>query len=294
MPKIFQTLLIAFSVILLVFGLSMDAQAKRFGGGKSFGMARTTNAYSRKANTFSNYSKPLNNQMRPTLRSFLGPIAGFVMGGLLASLFMGHGFGTGMFSWLIVLIAGYFIWQLLRNKFQPQQPVTSPLQYPPNNHSRIFDHENNYAAAAAADVSPSYHTENVNEFDEDNFLRQAKALFIRLQAAYDTKNLTDLRAFTTPEVYAEIQLQLHERGEEKNVTEVVSLQAELLGTETIMREMIASVRFSGSIKEDINQPANSFVEIWHFKQALLDGYTESKASSFNESNLSWRVAGISQ
>src|SRR5258706_352468 len=68
-------------------------------------------------------------------------------------------------------------------------------------------------------------------FDATQFLRDAKLQFIRLQAAYDQKNLNDIREFTTPEVFAEIRLQFDERGIAENKTDVVSLEADLLDVE---------------------------------------------------------------
>lgn len=274
MHKVVYKLIIVFCITLMTFGLIMEAHAKRFGGGRSFGMSRASSSYSQKSNSFSknssaNYSRIQNN--RPSLRSFLGPIAGFVMGGLLASLFMGHGFGTGMLSWFVILAGGLLLWQLFRNKFQ--QPVTSPMQF------NTIEAQDNQQS----DRLKSFHqaTSTADEFDAENFLRQAKVLFIRLQAAYDHKNLADIRTFTTPEIYAEIQLQLNERGDQTNFTEVISLNAELLGTEMVLRETIASVRFSGTLKEDIHQSANPFNEIWHFKKQ-------------EEDQSQWQVAGIQQ
>jgi predicted lipid-binding transport protein (Tim44 family) len=49
-------------------------------------------------------------------------------------------------------------------------------------------------------------------FDTEAFLRHAKASFIRMQAAWDRSDVNDLREFTTPEVFAELQLQIQERG----------------------------------------------------------------------------------
>ena len=87
-------------------------------------------------------------------------------------------------------------------------------------------------------------------FVETDFLRDAKTKFIRLQAAYDQKNLADIKEFTSPEVLAEIQMQFQERENASNDTEVVSLEAELLDVSNEGNLLTASVRFSGRIKEN--------------------------------------------
>ena len=43
-------------------------------------------------------------------------------------------------------------------------------------------------------------------------MRSAKTSFIRLQAANDRKDLSDVREYTTPEMFAEISMQFQERG----------------------------------------------------------------------------------
>src|SRR5690606_11754437 len=80
------------------------------------------------------------------------------------------------------------------------------------------------------------------DFDRDGFARQAKLNFIRLQAANDTGNVDDLREFTTPEVFAELQMQLSERGGAEQRTDVVELNAEVLDVAEEDGRYIVSVR----------------------------------------------------
>jgi predicted lipid-binding transport protein (Tim44 family) len=105
-------------------------------------------------------------------------------------------------------------------------------------------------------------------FDTDAFLRQAKASFIRLQAAWDRSDLADLREFTSPEVYAELQLQIQERGGQPDFTEVVSIDAQLLGIETTERDYLASVQFNGMIRNAPGAPAEPYVEVWNLAKPM--------------------------
>lgn len=79
------------------------------------------------------------------------------------------------------------------------------------------------------------------------------------------KNLQDLSEFTAPEVFAEIKMQLEERGNASNKTEVITLDAKLLDVSKQSNSLIASVHFTGSIKED-DEPISQLDEIWHFRQ----------------------------
>ncbi|HYD79236.1 MAG TPA: Tim44-like domain-containing protein [Paucimonas sp.] len=101
------------------------------------------------------------------------------------------------------------------------------------------------------------------DFDVAGFLRHAKTHFIRLQAAWDKADVNDIREFTTPEMFAELKMQLQERGASPNHTDVVSLDAELLGIDTVGADYLASVKFSGMIKEAENAPAAPFAEVWN-------------------------------
>lgn len=270
-----RKILLAFFVTLLSISFLMtDAQAKRFGGGKSFGMARQSSSYSRPNNSYSQASS-LPQKPASSAHRWLGPLAGLAMGGLLASLFMGHGLGSGLLSWALLLGGIFVIWSLIRSRLQTPARNQNMVYETPSTQSGkasnvpFFGGGNNVAQPQA----------NIG-FDENAFLRNAKSLFIRLQAAYDTKNLNDIREFTEPSVFSEIQLQLQERGNEVNYTEVINIDAEILDLTTEASLMIASVQFTGEIREEQNGPIQSIKEIWHLQK--------------NHEGTVWRLSGIQQ
>jgi predicted lipid-binding transport protein (Tim44 family) len=117
------------------------------------------------------------------------------------------------------------------------------------------------------------------DFDVDAFLRSAKVHFMRLQAAWDTRNIDDIREFTTPEVFAEIRMQLHEVGATTQ-TDVVSLEAQLLGIEEGSADYLASVRFDGTTREG-QASAERFSEVWNLSKP-------------KRGNRGWLLAGIQQ
>lgn len=106
-----RNLLVMLLVGLLGFGLAIDhAEAKRFGGGKSFGsQSRSTNTPS---STTSRTASTPQRQPSKGLSRFAGPFAGLLAGGLLASLFFGGAFDDLRFL-DILLIAGA-IWLAFR------------------------------------------------------------------------------------------------------------------------------------------------------------------------------------
>jgi predicted lipid-binding transport protein (Tim44 family) len=116
-------------------------------------------------------------------------------------------------------------------------------------------------------------------FDADGFTRIAKMIFIRLQAANDEANIEDLRKFTTPELFASLRLDLQERGQSAQQTDVMQLDAELVDTAQENGQWVASVRFSGLIREEVGQGAEPFNELWHLVKPL-------------EGGREWAIAGI--
>ncbi|MDZ7939150.1 MAG: Tim44-like domain-containing protein [Rhodoferax sp.] len=120
-------------------------------------------------------------------------------------------------------------------------------------------------------------------FDSEGFLRSAKANFITLQAAWDRADVAGLRAMMTDDMDKEIRAQLAERethtGAGANHTEVVMLEASLLGVEELPDEYMASVEFSGMIREEASAGPSPFREVWNM--------TKSKAAGSG-----WLVAGV--
>ena len=98
--------------------------------------------------------------------------------------------------------------------------------------------------------------------DVDEVLRLARMSFVQLQAAWDRADLQALGALTTAPLLAELRDQLELRGPGPNHTEVVALQARLLGMEELREAFVASVEFSGLIRERVDEHAAPFRELW--------------------------------
>ena len=120
-------------------------------------------------------------------------------------------------------------------------------------------------------------------FDAEGFLKASKANFLSLQDAWDRSDIPSLRAMMTDGMLEQIQSQLSERersgGGSVNKTEVVMLEAHLLGIEEMDAGYMASVEFSGLIREDVSAGPNPFREVWNI--------TRPKSGSGG-----WLVAGV--
>lgn len=117
------------------------------------------------------------------------------------------------------------------------------------------------------------------DFDTAGFLERAKAHFVELQKAWDSGNLDQLADFTTNEMFIELTHELRSRGARTGQTEVLALDAALLGIETGATEHLASVRFHGTLR--IDGEIEQVEEVWNL------------AKPVNGSS-GWLLAGIQQ
>ena len=278
--------LIALFAAVVGLGFAVgDAEARRLGGSKSFGMQRSAPAPTKQATTPATTPQPAATQPAAGGNRWLGPVAGLAAGLGLAALFSHLGLGEELASLVMILLlvaAAVFVFRLLMRRRVPQ---SQPLQYAGNTPAPMQFEASPGGGGAAASVAsaalPSVAGSIPAGFDADGFLRQAKLNFVRLQAAHDTGNIEDIRNFTTPEVFAEIRLQMNERGDAPQQTDVVTLNAELLEVVEEGRQYVASVRFHGAIRETEGAAPEAFEEIWHLSKPA-DG------------SRGWAVAGIQQ
>ncbi|WP_432381230.1 Tim44 domain-containing protein [Duganella sp. P38] len=208
-----------------------------------------------------------------------GALLGLGLGALFSHLGLSGALGSAIGSILMIaLLAGvvFFIIRMIRNKSQPaqQRPAafagngnqnvySMPPQQPPSGASATPEIGSRLQPAAAAPAQQTYTQWGVPaDFDQATFLRVAKSNFIRLQAAWDKGDVADIREFTTPEVFAEMRMQISERTV-ADYTDVVSIDAELLGIETTDTEYLASVKFTGMIKPAADALAEPFHEVWN-------------------------------
>lgn len=273
-----------FSIFIGLVAVIPEADAKRLGGGRSFGMQRDSTTLQRPATppreaTPAAASRP-GAAATPQKRSWMGPLAGLAAGLGIAALLSHFGLGeemAGLVMMALLAFAAIFIVRMLLRKASTPAAGDHQLRYA-GNAAGAPPAERQFSGGQSAETGAE---RRFGDFDVAGFERQAKLNFIRLQAASDNRNLDDIRAFTTPEVYAEIAMQFSEAGEGGSRTDVIELDAEVLDVSEEQGSYVVSVRFSGTLREQADAPPAGFREIWHL----------TKPASGNEG---WRVAGIQQ
>lgn len=303
MKKFLVTLMLAITALSMM----TDALARPMGGGRSFGrQSQSVRQMPRPAPAPSPYQAPQQSpqyrpatppaaqqplpQKRPSMwKNVLG---GALLGLGLGALFSHFGIGGAMASALssilmigLLVLAVVFIVRMFRRKDTPanapfqgysQNPVPAsstpeigswqqPNAFQGNGTPEIGSGLNQGYAAAPPVAHQPWGVPA--DFDTHGFLREAKAMFIRLQAAWDKGDVQDLREFASPEVFAELKTQILERNA-NDFTDVVSIDAQLLGIETGERDYLASVQFNGMIRTAPGAAPEPFTEVWNLAKPL--------------------------
>ncbi|GGC07453.1 membrane protein [Oxalicibacterium flavum] len=295
--------------------VATEVEARRMGGGGSFGkqsqsFQRPAPAQQSQATNAARPATPANAgaagaagaAAKPSMmRNILGgALLGLGLGALLSHLGIGGALASMISTVLMIALlafAAMFIYRMFKAKSaggNNRQPSFANGYSAKSNTPEIgsgLNQGNNgssfqpsalqssapFGGAAAVEADDRVPA----DFDVESFIRNAKTYFIRLQAAWDRADVQDIREFTTPEMFAEIKMQLTERGAAENHTDVVQLDAEFYGVETVGDEYIASIKFSGLIRESQDTPTQPFTEAWNLSKPVNgDG--------------GWVLAGIQQ
>jgi len=331
MKKLLPALFVA-----VLMALHPEAEAKRMGGGKSFGQqssnvtqrnaapptsptAPTQNAATAPAKPGAPAAAPAAAPKKPWGAMLGGLAAGLGLAWLAHSLGMGEGFAQFlMIAMLAVAAIAVFKLVMRSRKSGAAAPggapfafqgagaggvgtpaeAAAPRSYSPDKvgndasarpwerNSMAFDAARQPAGGGAVIGSALAGSQNwgVPEgFDVAGFTEAAKRNFITLQAAWDRSDVATLRSMMTDTMLSEIRAQLAERethgGEQPNQTDVVMIEAQLLGIEDLGDAYMASVEFSGMIREEPSAGPSPFREVWNMSKP------KSGASG-------WLVAGV--
>lgn len=297
--------------------VTLPADAKRLGGGKAAGKQSSMTQQAPKAPN--NSPTPANAAQstaaptapaaaggaaaagKPATQAATNPGRSMLMGlaaglGLMA-LASYFGFGAALAQALLIgllalvlMVVGFWAWRRF---------ASGPSRGSSTGSMRPGRFQPAFAAAGAAGANTAWRSpvsttglgssshsagattaaQTVPGLDEASFVASAKRGFVALQAAWDTADHASLRDLMTDELLANIEEQLAERGTAPNRTDVVTLEARFLGAEVVEGYELASVEFSGMIREEERGAAEPFREIWNMTRPV-------------SGSRGWLVAGI--
>lgn len=292
-----------FAVVLTLgmTAMSFDAEAaRRLGGGKSAGMQRQTqtappaatpgsptNAATPAAGTAAAAGAPA---AAAAKRSWMGPIAGLAAGiglmALMSHLGLSEAFGNmlmiGLLVMAVLLVVGFIMRKRaaaqggamagaggvgnVRGPFgQPQQTAyqSNEPSMQPRGGSLIGSRIGAGAAAAGATAAAGTEGSIPADFDAAGFAKNAEDQFMALQAANDAGDLVRLRSYLTPEMFEAVKADIEARGSEPQQTQVFGLNAQVLDVADEGNQYVVSVRFQGSVRDEVGAVPEDLNEIWH-------------------------------
>ncbi|CAN8142297.1 Tim44-like domain-containing protein [uncultured Thiomicrorhabdus sp.] len=307
------------ALFTLLFAFSQVAEAKRLGGGKSFGYSKQVAPKSFNQKSTTQDSKQSTAGTAPAgaaaagstaaksgAAKWLGPLAGLAVGGLLAAMIFGDAFeGIQFMDILLFALIAFILFKLFMRKKQqtvepqpvyqgyqqPQQaepqPTPQPMQVQQRETHTPYDPNvgGSIIGSGLSGEAPSDNalpvTETPEWFNEEGFKDAATQHFIALQKAWDEVDLAALEGYCAPSLYQALVAELAGVEPGDNQTNVDSVSAEIVDKVIEDNYFIVSVRYSGFIEENANEGAHAFSEIWHIRR-LQEG----------EGN--WQIAGIQQ
>ena len=297
-------------VMAFVIGFScLSAEAsKRLGSGKSVGQQSNNVSQTQGASKTTQNAAPATPAAPPPAAAPQKRPWGAMLGGLAAGLglawlasSMGFGEELGQFMMFglialgIMMVVGYFMRR--RASANNSESNTSPLAFqgagaaPPQQHQATQFNTNTDVPTASAGsmigsaVGGFQPTWSIPAgFDANGFVNKAKENFVVMQDAWDRSDTNSLRNLMTDNMLEEIKAQIAERdatasGGQMTKTEVITLEARLLGIEESVDGHLASIEFAGMIREDVGAQPESFKEVWNM-------------SLSKTTNSGWLVAGI--
>ena len=299
----YKQLGLVYSLLLGLFlsiGPIADAEAKRFGGGSSFGSRSShSSAYKRQANVApaapsasKSQAMARNQSVRDGLSrrgGLMGMLGGLAIGGLLGSLLFGGAFEN--INFMDILMFGgiaYMLYRLLAARKQATTPTpayqrsaeptplrggqdyTPPSAAPAPEATPVADSGDWFRGGLKNDSTGSESDFNQPSvpvgFDQAGFLAGAKIAYQDLQKAWDARDLAAVRRLTTDGMYVEIEARIKEI-EADNRTVILKLEAELLEAREVGEQFEAVVMFDGVLREADEEQARQVREVWHFTKA---------------------------
>ncbi|HJP46229.1 Tim44-like domain-containing protein [Acinetobacter venetianus] len=209
----------------------------------------------------------------------------------------------GIPSWLWVLLAAAIAFFVFR-KLGAKKKLATNNPYAPNNSG-----QNNFGRPSSPQSTARQSGDNTNIFGQSvaggaatqapfgaasmnsgnqlpdgtepaAFLRIARQRFNHIQSVNSASNVEEIRRYLTPELYNSMYSDIV-ANQDQDVAEFSNLNAMVVESTTENGQYVVSVRFTGTVSEDLNSLPQPFTEIWHFVKPA-------------GSQQDWVVAGIQQ
>lgn len=287
-----------FSIFGLLFVMvfsAPDADARKFGGGKSFGKSFKTAPApkSQPANT-----DTIGKQNAPAAagksssKSMLGGLfGGLLVGGLIASIFGGSFDGFQIMDFLLIAVIAFVLFKIFKGLIAAKNSTINQKKQGAfaggvDNNKAYYRQPSSQEAASAS--SPMANVENTpqdvpftftDDFDQSAFVKGACDHYRILQQAWNTNQFETMLEYLTPELYNELANERRQLTGEQH-TEVMYVDAQIVRADTDANRAQLSVQFTGRYRDSHEGVEEDITDIWHLERNLL------------QHNSPWLIVGI--
>lgn len=206
----------------------------------------------------------------------------------------------GIPSWIwLILIAGaaFFLFRKFgakkklagNNPYAPNTSGPTSAPFGQNNTARNSDNTNIFGQSVNGGAAPqapfgAASMQSGNQLPDGTepaaFLRVARQRFNHIQSMNSVSNIAEIQRYLTPDLYQSMYNDIMV-NQDQDVAEFSNLNALVVDSATENGQYVVSVRFTGTVSEDLNSLPAPFSEVWHFVKPA-------------GSNQDWLVAGIQQ
>ena len=283
-----KKMLTLFAVILAIGLGAPHAEAKKFGGGKSFGKSYKTAPAQPAAKPVDTKNPALGAQTAPKKSGMMGGLLGGLLAGGLFAYLLGSGAFEGLQGMdflliaLLALGAIFLIRTLRKGKMAAPQQQTAYAGYQPPQSAAPQQFEQNHSAPQATGFADSDVPFRLPPgFDMNGFLAGARDHYRTLQEAWNKNDLEKVREYVSPELFEQLKAERAELSGEQH-TEVMYVDTQLVRADYGSDWAQVSVRFSGRYMDRQEQVEEDIKEVWHLERNLA------------KDNAPWHIVGIEQ
>ncbi|MEZ8823386.1 Tim44 domain-containing protein [Vibrio amylolyticus] len=296
MKKIFSLI----ALLMVSVAVAPLAEAKRFGGGKSFGKSfKTAPAPKQQTTNTSRVNRDQSAAQSPSRKGGLmgGLMGGLLAGGLLAAFFGGAFEGIQFMDILIMGLIAFFAFRFLRGMLgskqgsmnqHRQQPAfggTNQKFEQPNVHN--FEQQANSGNSTANNTNGSFGFGAQSDvphnfppaFDQAAFVDGSREHYRTLQGAWNHNQLDTIEEYVSPSLFEDLKAE-RAKAEGDQHTEVMYVDAEIVRADYDATKAQLSLQFSGRYRDAVEGIEENIEDIWHLERDLT------------QENAPWLIVGI--
>ncbi|MEZ9352432.1 Tim44 domain-containing protein [Vibrio splendidus] len=281
------------AILLVTVAVTPIAEAKKFGGGKSFGKSFKTAPAPKQQNTNSirqdqtGKNTAANSSKKGLMGGLLG---GLLAGGLLAAFFGGAFEGIQFMDILIMGLIAFLAFKFLRGMLgakqgsmnqqnaRGQQPAFGGMGQNKFEQPKQQPNVHNFEQAQPQSQGAVPHNYPPG-FDQAAFINGSREHYRTLQGAWNHNELNTIEEYVSPSLFEDLKAERNKLDGDQH-TDVMYVDAEIVRADHDGSKAQLSLQFSGRYRDTADGVEEDITDIWHLERDLTTD------------NAPWLIVGI--